>query len=173
MLNRRMNLIVVLVLVFVLLMAMVVLGAYEPFKVKLGLFDRLVCLALLPPEGSYATLKIVRELQMELAPTEEESKKAGLVDNLLTGGVTIDDPDDPEKGWDAVEPKEIIFGDIAKGIIVAALEKLDAEEKLTQQHFNLYELFVEGKKQEEVKEEVKEEEVLPGNSMIPAQAWAA
>ena len=172
MLNRRMKLTAVLVLVFVLLMGMVSLAAYEPFKVKLGLFDRLVCLALLPAEGSFVTLKIVRELQMELAPTEEESKKAGLVDNLLTGGVSIDDPDDPEKGWDAVEPKEIIFGDIAKAIIVAALEKLDAEEKLTQQHFILYELFIEGKKQEEEIEEV-EEEVLPGNSMIPALAWAA
>ena len=165
MLNRRLKLTAMLVLVFILLMGMMSLAAYEPFKVKLGLFDRLVCLSLLPPEGNYATLKIVRELQMELAPSEEESKLAGIKDNLLTGGV------EAMLGWDKVEPKEIVFGDIAKGIIVAALEKLDAEEKLTQQHFELYELFIEGKKQEE--EAGIEEEVLPGNSMIPALAWAA
>ena len=142
MLNRRMKLTAVLVLVFVLLMGMVALAAYEPFKVKLGLFDRLVCLALLPAEGSYATLKIVRDLQMELAPSEEESKLAGIVPNLLTGGT------EATLGWDKVEEKEIIFGDIAKAIIVAALEKLDAEEKLTQQHVALYEKFIIGEKKE-------------------------
>ena len=146
MLNRRMN-IIALILVFVMLMSVVAFAAaYEPFKVKLGLFDRLVCLALLPAEGSYATLKIVRDMQMELAPSEEESKLAGVKDDLFTGGVTA------ELGWDKVENKEIIFGDIAKGIIVAALKKLDESEKLTQQHFNLYSWFVVGEKQEEIKE---------------------
>ena len=145
MLNRRLN-IIALILVFVMLMSMVAFTtAYEPFKVKLGLFDRLVCLALLPIEGSYTTLKIVRDLQMELAPSEEESKLAGVKDDLLTGGVIAD------LGWDKVEDKEIVFGDIAKGIIVVALEKLNKEEKLTQQHFNLYKWFVLGEKQEEVK----------------------
>ena len=144
MLNRRLN-IIALVLIFVMLMSMVAFTAYEPFKVKLGLFDRLVCLALLPAEGSYATLKIVRELQMELAPDEEESKAAGVIDDLLTGGVQA------TLGWDKVKDKEIVFGDIAKGMIVAALIKLDKEEKLTQQHVSLYEKFVLEKK-EEVKE---------------------
>jgi len=143
-----MKLTAVLVLVFVLLMSMVALAAYEPFKVNLGLFNRLVCMSLLPPEGTFATLKIVRELQMELAPTEEESKAVGLHNDLLTGGVKVD----PEKGWDKVEDKEIIFGDIAKGIIVAALEKLEKEEKLTQQHFALYRWFVLGEKQEIIEE---------------------
>ena len=148
MLNRRLN-IIALMLVFVMLISMVAFTAYEPFKVKLGLFDRLVCLALLPAEGSYATLKIVRDMQMELAPSEEESKAVGIINDLLTGGVQA------EHGWDKVEDKEIIFGDIAKGIIVAALEKLNNEEKLTQQHFNLYKWFVLGEKQEKV-EEIKE-----------------
>ena len=144
MLNRRLN-IIALILIFVMLISMVAFTAYEPFKVKLGLFDRLVCLALLPAEGSYATLKIVRELQMELAPDEEESKAAGVIDDLLTGGVQA------TLGWDKVKDKEIVFGDIAKGMIVAALIKLDKEEKLTQQHVSLYEKFVLGKK-EEIKE---------------------
>jgi hypothetical protein len=131
-----------------MLLSMVAFTDYEPFKVKLGLFDRLVCLALLPAEGSYATLKIVRELQMELAPSEKESKLAGVVDDLLTGGVQA------TLGWDKVGDKEIVFGDIAKALIVSALEKLNKEEKLTQQHFDLYKWFILGDKQE--KEEVKE-----------------
>jgi len=146
MLNRRLN-IIALILVFVMLMSMVAFTADEPFKLKLGLFDRLVCLSLLPAEGSYTTLKIVRELQMELAPSEEESKAAGVIDDMLSGGVQA------TLGWDKVEDKEIVFGDIAKGIIVAALEKLNTEEKLTQQHFNLFSWFVLGEKQ---KEEIKE-----------------
>ena len=141
MLNRRMKL-TALILVFVMLLSMVAFTAYEPFKVKLGLFERLVCMALLPTEGSFATLKIVRELQMTLAPTEEEYKAAGLKDDLLTGGINA------ELGWDKVEDKEIVFGDIAKAIIVSALEKLDKEEKLTQQHISLYEKFVIGEKKE-------------------------
>ena len=140
MLNRRMKLTAVLVLVFVLLMGMAALGAEPYFKVKLGLFDRLVCLALLPPEGSFATLKIIRDLQMELAPTEEEAKAAGLENDPVNGSTTA-------TGWDIVPEKEIIFGDIAKSIIVKALEKLDQEEKLTPQHILLYELFIEDKKE--------------------------
>ena len=139
---RQKQSILALVLVMVLLLSMVAMAAEEGFKVKLAMFDRLVCLSLLPTEGSFATLKIVRELQMELAPTEEESKAAGIKDDLLTGGVTA------TLGWDKVLEKEIIFGDVAKGIIVTALEKLDEEEKLSQQHFMLYEKFIIGEKKE-------------------------
>ena len=141
MLNRKLK-VISLILCIVLIVGMVAYAEYQPFKVKLNLFERLVCMALLPVEGSFATLKIVRELQMELAPNEEEYKLAGLKDDLLTGGINA------ELGWDKVEDKEIIFGDIAKAIIVNALEKLDKEEKLTQQHFSLYEKFVIGEKKE-------------------------
>jgi len=142
MMNRRQK-IIALALIMVLVFSMVALAAYEPFKVKLGLFDRLVCMSLLPEEGSFITLKIVRELQMELAPSEEEYKLAGLVPNPTNGGT------EASLGWDKVPEKEIIFGDIAKGIIVAALEKLDKEEKLTQQHFLLYKKFIIGVKEGE------------------------
>ena len=96
---RQKQSILALVLVMVLLLSMVAMAAEEGFKVKLGLFPRLVCLSLLPENGSYATLKIVRELQMELAPTEEESKLAGIKDDLGSGGVTA------TLGWDKVLEK--------------------------------------------------------------------
>jgi len=131
----------IIILIMVIVFSITALAVYEPFKVKLKLFDRLVCMSLLPPEGSFATLKIVRDLQMELAPTEEEAKLAGLENDLVNGGTIA-------KDWDIVPEKEIVFGDIAKGIIVAALEKLDKEEKLSQQHFILYEKFILGDKKE-------------------------
>jgi len=131
----------IIILIMVIVFSITALAVYEPFKVKLKLFDRLVCMSLLPPEGSFATLKIIRDLQMELAPTDEEAKLAELEDDLVNGGITA-------KDWDIVPEKEIVFGDIAKGIIVAALEKLDKEEKLSQQHFILYEKFILGDKKE-------------------------
>lgn len=134
MFKRKLN-IIALVLCFVLVLSLLSFAKqYEPFKVKLTLFERFVVMTLLPPEGSYRTLKIVRELQMELATTEEEDKLAGLHD-LPGGGTDAED-------WDAVPPKEIVFGDVAKGLIVDALKKLDEEEELTHQHFTLYEKFV-------------------------------
>lgn len=131
----------IIILIMVIVFSITALAVYEPFKVKLKLFDRLACMSLLPPEGSFATLKIIRDLQMELAPTDEEAKLAELEDDLVNGGITA-------KDWDIVPEKEIVFGDIAKSIIVKALEKLDQEEKLTQQHFILYEKFILGDKKE-------------------------
>ncbi|MBA7553119.1 hypothetical protein ES705_45706 [subsurface metagenome] len=148
MLNRKLNL-VAFVLCFVLILSLSSFAVYEPFKVELTLFERFMVMTLLPPEGSYRTLKIIRELQMELGTTEEEDKLAGLYD-LLGGGTDAEN-------WDAVEPKEIVFGDVAKALVVDALKKLDEEEKLRQQHFTLYEKFVL-EKVEEPEEEVEDEE---------------
>lgn len=133
MFNRKLNLIA-LVFCLVLILSLLSFAVYEPFKVELTLFERFVVRTLLPVEGSYSTLKIVWELQMELATTEEENKLAGLED--LPGGGT------DAENWDAVEPREFVFGDIAKSLIVNALKRLDEQEKLTQQHISIYEKFV-------------------------------
>lgn len=133
MLKRRQSL-VVLVLCFMLVLSLLSLAVYEPFKVRLTLFERFVVMTLLPVEGNYRTLKIVWDLQMELATTEEENKIAGLHD-LPGGGTDAED-------WEAVPPKEIVFGDIAKQLVVDALTKLNNEEKLTRQHISLYEKFI-------------------------------
>ncbi len=131
--KRKLN-IVALVLCFVLILSLLSFAVYEPFKVKLTLFERFVTMTLLPVEGNYRTLKIIWNLRMELATTEEENKLAGLKD-LIGGGTDAED-------WEAVPSKEIVFGDVAKQLIVDALMKLDKEEKLTQQHITLYEKFI-------------------------------
>ena len=105
---------------------------------KLAVFERLVLLNVLPQEGNFITLKIVRKLRENLSFDEKELKALKL---------TVD----PEKGnatWDtAKEPnKDVEIGREARKIIVTALEKLDKDEKLTQEHFTLFEKFVEEKK---------------------------
>jgi len=134
MFKRKLN-IVALVLCFVLVLGLLSFAKqYEPFKVKLTLFERFVVMTLLPIEGNYRTLKIVWDLRMELAPTEEEITLAKLKD--LPGGGT------DAENWEAVPLKEIVFGDVAKQLIIDALTRLDREEKLTQQHITLYEKFI-------------------------------
>ena len=133
MFNRKLNLIA-LVLCLVMILSLLSFAVYEPFKVELTLFERFVVMTLLPVEGNYRTLKIVWDLRMELATTEEEDKLAGLED-LPGGGTDAED-------WDAVEPKEIVFSDITEGLITDALKRLDEQEKLTQQHISVYEKFV-------------------------------
>jgi hypothetical protein len=106
---------------------------------KLNIKDRLVLLNTLPPEGSFATVKIVHELKMALGPSEEEAAAIGLVQEA--GQLRWDPTKDVEK--------DIPLGKVAKGVIETALKKLDAEQKLTPDHLGLYERFVVGEEEEE------------------------
>jgi len=127
---KKINLVVIIALLF----GGLCFAEYVPCKVSLNLFERLVVLALLPAEGNFATLKIVNELKMELAPTEEEFKKAGL-EAMENGGIQA-------KDWLAVPEKEITLGETAEKIIVDALKKLDKEMKLKNEHMTVYMKFI-------------------------------
>lgn len=144
MLKHRLS-VIALVLCIVLIAGMVVYTDAEPFKVKLTMFERFIVLGLLPEKATFVTMRIILELQIELAPTNEERLAAGLKD-LRTGGVTA------ELGWDKVEPKEIVFIDIMKEAVVNALEKLDKAEAITAQHMSVYIKFIIGEEKEEIKE---------------------
>lgn len=109
-------------------------GVASSFEVGLTLFERIVLLTLLPDQGSYVTLKIVRDLQNELAPSEEEIALSGLRE-LPGGGIDAEN-------WQVVPEKKVLFGDKAKELVVNALNKLDEEEKLKFEHFTLYEKFI-------------------------------
>ena len=99
---------------------------------ELGVFDRLILLNILPKEGDFTTLKIVRKLREDLSFSEEEHKALKF------------QQDEGSIKWQsgADKPKEIQFGDKATDLIVSTLKKLSADKKLTEQHFNLYEKFV-------------------------------
>lgn len=125
---------VVAVLVALCLVASV-FAEYVPFKVQLNLFERLTVLSLLPREGSFITLKIVGDLQNELAPTEEEIKLSEMKENE-NGSV--------QANWSAVPEKEFTLGETAQKIITDALKKLNKEEKLQMQYLSIYTKFIGG-----------------------------
>jgi len=101
---------------------------------KLLVHERLNLMGILPKEGDFLTLKILRELQQALSFTEEEHS----LFNFQQEGESVkwDQPEDMEKAY-----PDIPVGKKAEGIIVEALEKLNNDKKLTEQFFSLYEKF--------------------------------
>lgn len=102
---------------------------------KLSALERLVILGTLPKEGSYATLKILMNLKMSLAFTEEEIKKWGIVSDLAKN----------QTAWKTNGETEIPIGEKATDIIVDALKKLDQQNKLPAEAMSAYEKFVQEK----------------------------
>lgn len=103
-------------------------------KKKLNVPERLLLMGVLPQEGNFVTLKTIRDTMDNVGFKEEEIK---LYDIKTENQLTKWNP----KGLDL---KEFEFGEKSTDLIVGALEKLDKENKLTQQHFSLFEKFVKG-----------------------------
>ena len=124
---------IILVLCIVMLLAFSVFA--EDFKTELNLFESLVVMGLLPQTGNFATLKVVTEANLMLGATDEESVLAGL-EATPEGGVIA------RLGWTIVPEKEFTFKETLVGIIRDALQKLDDEEKLTMEHYRVWEKFM-------------------------------
>jgi hypothetical protein len=101
---------------------------------NLKLLDRFLLLKALPKEGSYASLKIVQDLKLKLALTEEEFKEFEVKEE--DGNIAWN----PEKDLG----KEIPIGEKATDIIVMSLKKRDKDGALTEQEIPVYEKFVKG-----------------------------
>lgn len=99
---------------------------------ELTIFERLILLSILPQEGNFMTLKIVRQMREDLSFSEEEHKTLNFKqenDRIV---------------WNQTSEKikNVSLGEKAIEIIADALKKLDDSKKLTEQHFSLYEKFV-------------------------------
>jgi len=94
---------------------------------KLDVRERLVLLSVLPAEGNFITLKVVRKLRESLSFNEEEIKLYKFVqgNNQVTWDNSVE------------QSKAIEIGTQAKTIIQDTLNKLDKEEKLRDEHFTL------------------------------------
>ncbi len=103
---------------------------------KLNVFERLALLNVLPKQGNFVTLKIIRELKEDLSFDEKEIKELELTVDSENGNATWN----PEKD----KGKEIEIGGQANKVIVEALEKLDKQNKMTENHMSLYEKFIGG-----------------------------
>lgn len=103
-------------------------------KEKLSLTERFTLLGILPAEGNFATLKVVRTLRENLSLTEEEIVEY----EVKQIGDQIQ--------WSALKAqteKEIEFADFAVDLIKSKLKKLNDDNKLGDRQFSLYEKFVE------------------------------
>jgi len=99
---------------------------------KLTVLERFTGLQILPQEGDFVTLKIMRKLKEALAMSEKELVEFEIKQE---GNQVL---------WNkkGEEEREIKIGEKATDLIVDALTKLDKEKKLTENHFSLYEKFV-------------------------------
>ena len=99
---------------------------------KLNVLERLILLNLLPKEGSFANIKLLRVARENLSFNEKENKDLNFqqVDTQLnwTNGVVGDKP--------------IELGEIVTQMVVKALKKLNDEEKITEEHASIYEKFI-------------------------------
>ena len=98
---------------------------------ELSVIDRIALLSVLPEAGTFLTMKIVRQLRDALYFSEDELAEFGLkqVGQQFT--------------WGKSRSVEVPIGPMAKAIIADALKALDAEGKITDREFTLYERFVE------------------------------
>lgn len=128
---------------------------------KLTVFERLVLQSILPQEGDFITLKLVRKLRETLAFDEREIKEIDFKTNWRcpkcqkvelsaevikcqdcgiymqsAGAVTWDE----EKAITVV--KDVHMGDKMLALCSSTLRKLSDEKKLTEQNMSLYEKFV-------------------------------
>lgn len=128
---------------------------------ELGIFDRLILLNILPKEGDFTTIKIIRKLREELSFSEEEHNalkfqipaKCEDCDEVVLvpmgkasekcscGGKLIPSSNIQWKA-DADKPKDVQIGEKAMDVIKDTLLKLSKDKKLTEQHLNVYTKFM-------------------------------
>lgn len=98
----------------------------------LSVVDRISLLNILPEQGDFATLKIVRKLRESLSFSEGELRELDLKQ------------DGQQIRWktDADPMKDVQIGEKATDLIIDSLKKLNEQRKLTNQHYELYEKFV-------------------------------
>jgi hypothetical protein len=100
-------------------------------KVSLSVLERLLVLNLLPTESNVVTLLTVRKAKELVGFTDEEQKK--LEFKTENDRVT----------WKAVgDIKEFEIGERACHLVADALNELNKNKKLTENHLSLYEKFV-------------------------------
>ena len=97
----------------------------------LSVVERLVLLNLLPQEGSYINLKLLRTAREELSFSDEE---VGILNFVQEG-------DQVRWNMEADVIKDVTIGEVVTLMIVDSLKKLDGEGKLKNDHFSLFEKF--------------------------------
>ena len=100
---------------------------------KLGVFDRLILLSVLPREGDLISLRVVLDLQTALGFTEAEHKR-----------LQFKKGKDGETLWRraADRKREFKLGEKAQEIILGRFKELEEQKKLLVDHVPIYERFL-------------------------------
>lgn len=103
-------------------------------KVQLTVFERLILQNLLPKEGNFVTLRLMRVLKEALSFDELENKKLEFKQegDRLTWN---------QEAADGIV-KEVEIGETMENLIVKTLKDMDEKSKLTPDHVTLYEKFI-------------------------------
>lgn len=105
-------------------------------KVLLSILERMATLGILPKQGSYTDLLLVRELKEQLTFSEDENKRLAF-QSLPNGMVKWD-----RKAENEIGKKEVSFSEPMLAIIVKELKSLDEKKKLDSDLLSIYALFV-------------------------------
>ncbi len=97
--------------------------------------ERVILQQALPEMGNFATLKIVHQLRMALAFSEDEIKAFGVTEINEGRALHFAKPN---------EAAEIPIGEKATDLIVKTLKGLNKAEKLSLDHLSLWEKFLPG-----------------------------
>lgn len=99
---------------------------------NMSVLERILALSVLPKESDYATLKILTNLRLSLAFSEDEIKTWGITTDPVTGTTK----------WQQDGVRDIPIGEKATDIIVESLRRLSREKKLKIEAMSLYEKFI-------------------------------
>ena len=102
---------------------------------ELNVLERLIVLNLLPNEGTFTNLKLIRVAREELSFNEEEHK-------ALKFQQTGEQVQWNQEAGSSIL-KDVNLGEVVSLMLVDALKKLNSEAKLKEEHYSLYEKFVE------------------------------
>jgi len=102
---------------------------------KLGILDRIALLSVLPTEGNFVTMAIVKDLHEKVMIHKKEREAIGFT--LTESG---------RGHWNTEKAKEVEyeFDEAEHEVVRKALEKMDQREQLGQDHLGIYKLFMKG-----------------------------
>ena len=98
---------------------------------KLTVAHRFVALGLLPTEGSFVTLRTVRDAQAVLAPSADEVDKFQITQ------------DGEQVRWVGDTLVDVPLTDAGAKLILAKLKSLDESNALTMAHLSLYDMLTD------------------------------
>ena len=99
----------------------------------LSVADRLTLLNILPAQGDLTTVRLVHQLRTDLGFTEDELERYELTE------------EDGVVQWNQkkAQPAEIELGPRAKVLIADQLKSLSDQKRLSEQHLEVWDRFVE------------------------------